>query len=96
MDTNAFKGRSLLEIGFLKVIVGILFSPVIIPYYIYKRLSGPQKPSNLSNSYYTFSLPNIDIIVSILPFLLLGILIFAAYFATYILYGEVLLYPSPT
>jgi hypothetical protein len=43
---------------------------------------------------YTVSVPNIDTIVSILPFLLFGMLILTAFFATYISYQRVLFAPD--
>jgi L-lactate permease len=90
MDTDAFKGRSLYELLILPLIKW-WYSPKIK-----STSSKSSKSSKSSNPYYTFYLPNIDIIVSILPFLLLTLFIFTAFFATYLLYGEVLFYPSPT
>ena len=44
--------------------------------------------------YYTFQLPNADIIISILPFFLFGLLVLTAFFATYISYQRILFVPD--
>jgi len=44
--------------------------------------------------YYTLQIPNADTIVSILPFLLFGILLFTAFFVTYISYQRILFLPD--
>lgn len=46
--------------------------------------------------YYTFYLPNADTIVSILPFILFGILLLTAIFATFISYQQLLFVPDET
>ena len=47
-----------------------------------------------STPYYSFYLPNADMIVSILPFLLIGILVLTAFFATYLSYQRILFVPD--
>ena len=44
--------------------------------------------------YYSLQIPNADTIISILPFLLFGILLFTAFFATYISYQRILFLPD--
>jgi hypothetical protein len=48
------------------------------------------------SKHYTISVPNMDTIVSILPFLLFGMLLLTAFFATYISYQRVLFAPDMT
>ena len=47
-----------------------------------------------AHPFYQVSFPNADTIVSILPFLLIGLLLITAYFATYLLYQQVLFVPD--
>lgn len=44
--------------------------------------------------FYTIQLPNADTIVSILPFLLFGMLLLTAIFATFISYRQILFVPD--
>ena len=66
----------------------ILLFPIQV---YYNTVPSYMKPTS---KYYTLSIPNIDTIVSILPFLLFGILFMTAFFATYISYQRVLFAPD--
>jgi len=46
--------------------------------------------------FYTFQLPNADTIVSILPFILFGILLLTVIFASFISYQQLLFVPDET
>jgi len=57
----------------------------------YNTIPAYMKPKS---KFYTFSVPNMDTIISMLPFLLFGMLILTAFFATYISYQRVLFAPD--
>jgi hypothetical protein len=46
--------------------------------------------------YYTFYLPNADTIVTVLPFILFGLLLLTAIFASFISYQQLLFVPDKT
>ena len=68
----------------------ILLFPINV---YYNTIPDYMRPKSKS---YTVSVPNMDTIVSILPFLLFGILILTAFFTTYISYQRVLFAPDMT
>jgi hypothetical protein len=59
----------------------------------YNTIPDYMKPTS---KFYTFSVPNMDTIVSILPFLLFAMLLLTAFFTTYISYQRVLFAPDMT
>ena len=58
------------------------------------QLNNLERKLNPSVPYYIFYLPNADTVISILPFLLFGILVLTAFFSTYISYQRVLFLPD--
>jgi hypothetical protein len=71
--------------------VGLYTRGSTIPTVLTRMLRHKLDPST---PFYTFSFPNADTILTILPFLLFTILFLTAYFATYLSYQQILFYPE--
>jgi len=85
---------SIIGMDFFTIVVILQAAKEIImfPIYVYYNIVPDyMKPKS---KFYTFSVPNMDTIISMLPFLLFGLLFLTAFFATYISYQRVLFAPD--